>query len=773
MPIRELKAQIARLPEQPGVYLYYNEEGETLYVGKARVLRDRVRSYLGAGGMSPRIDALLDEAQKLEVIVTDSVMEALALENHLIKQRSPKYNILLRDDKNYPYLQLTTGEAFPRVLVARRVERDDHYYAGPFLPASLGRKTMALTHRLFGIRSCNETITGGRGRPCLEYDIKRCVAPCVSSLCSPADYATAVEHTRLFLEGRNDELLTELRHRMSEASSAERFEQAAQLRDAIRTIETLRTRQQKMASVELGDRDAFGVKLGPAGAVVQIFQVRGGRVVERVELVTDGGAALPPSPDATVPAADPIGRRTDPRGGQPRSGEIVAAQLTEAEILQVALQQFYSDRPAPPEVHLPISLSDADCEMLEGWLSAEAGRRVRLVVPKRGGKRGLLDLAARNAEVAYQARFNENVAANYDALETLRAVLMLPASPRRIECFDISTIQGSETVASMVVCEDGRMKKSEYRKFKIRGLQFAVRGSPTEPSMPLIAGMRPGADTAAPAAAASGGGALRALIEDAESPEIPDSHTSADLHLLAQAAPDARGPMAISAPVSTSADTPAPAAAPSRESSSGEGPERDSLEPPLSANARSGSAGGGAPARQEGGAPRAVIDDFAAMHEVVLRRYRKLLEAGGPFPDLVLIDGGKGQLTAAYSALEELGLGSLIAAGIAKKEELLFTRDLTDAIALAPDSPALLLIRRIRDEAHRFAVTFHRQSRKKRDLRSELDAVAGIGPRRRKALLVAFGSIAGVRRATREELVRVVGAKCADAVLAHFAAGSG
>jgi excinuclease ABC subunit C len=715
MPIRELKAQIARLPEQPGVYLYYNEEGETLYVGKARVLRDRVRSYLGAGGMSPRIDALLDEAQKLEVIVTDSVMEALALENHLIKQRSPKYNILLRDDKNYPYLQLTTGEAFPRVLVARRVERDDHYYAGPFLPASLGRKTMALTHRLFGIRSCNETITGGRGRPCLEYDIKRCVAPCVSSLCSPADYATAVEHTRLFLEGRNDELLTELRHRMSEASSAERFEQAAQLRDAIRTIETLRTRQQKMASVELGDRDAFGVKLGPAGAVVQIFQVRGGRVVERVELVTDGGAALPPSPDATAPAAGPIGRRTAARGSQPRSRAVMAGQLTEAEILQVALQQFYSDRPAPPEVHLPISLSDADCEMLEGWLSAEAGRRVRLVVPKRGGKRGLLDLAARNAEVAYQARFNENVAANYDALETLRAVLMLPASPRRIECFDISTIQGSETVASMVVCEDGRMKKSEYRKFRIRGSGLGTRGSGPEPAMPLVARMRPAPDTAAPAAAASGGGAPRALIEDAESSKSSDVHTSAELRLLAEGSPDARPP--------------------------------------------------------EPGSR--FLDDFAAMHEVVLRRYRKLLEAGGPFPDLVLVDGGKGQLTAAYSALEELGLGSLIAAGIAKKEELLFTRDRTDAIALAPESPALLLIRRIRDEAHRFAVTFHRQSRKKRDLRSELDAVAGIGPRRRKALLVAFGSIAGVRRATREELVRVVGAKSADAVLAHFAAGSG
>src|ERR687896_191057 len=291
MPIQDLKTQIARLPEQPGVYLYFNGTGETLYVGKAKVLRDRVRSYLGAHGTSPRIDALLDEAQRLEVIVTDSVVEALALENNLIKQRAPKYNILLRDDKTYPYLQLTTGEPYPRVLVARRVERDGHFYAGPFMPASLARKAMSLSHKLFGIRSCNEIITGDRARPCLEFDIKRCAAPCVHTLCSEAEYRVAVDHTKLFLEGRNDELVTTLRERMTEAAAGERFEQAAQLRDALKTIETLRTRQQKMASAEFGDRDAFGLKLGPAGAVVQVFQMRRGKVVERVELVTDAGRA--------------------------------------------------------------------------------------------------------------------------------------------------------------------------------------------------------------------------------------------------------------------------------------------------------------------------------------------------------------------------------------------------------------------------------------------------------------------------------------------------
>src|SRR3990170_45548 len=287
MPIRDLKAQIARLPEQPGVYLYSNSAGETLYVGKARVLRDRVRSYLGAQGMSPRIDALLDEAQRLEVIVTDSVMEALALENHLIKQRSPKYNILLRDDKSYPYLQLTTNEAFPRVLVARRVERDGSVYAGPFLPARFARKTMALTHRLFGIRSCNEVITGRRGRPCLEYDIKRCIAPCVAEVCTEEQYGVAVASTRLLLEGRNDELAETLRDRMVSAAEHERYEEAGQLRDAMRTVQILRDRQQKVATAQLGDRDVFGLKLGPSGGTIHVFGVRGGRVVERPELATD------------------------------------------------------------------------------------------------------------------------------------------------------------------------------------------------------------------------------------------------------------------------------------------------------------------------------------------------------------------------------------------------------------------------------------------------------------------------------------------------------
>ena len=611
MAIQDLKEQIARLPEQPGVYLWRNHAGDTIYVGKARALRDRVRSYLGAAGLSPRHDALLEEITSVEVIVTDSVMEALALENNLIKQRTPKYNILFRDDKSYPYLQLTTSEAFPRVLVARRVEQGADFYAGPFLPARLARRTMGLAHRLFGIRSCNEVITGERGRPCLEYDIKRCIAPCVAEICNEERYGVAVANTKLLLEGRDDELLVTLRDRMTDAADSERYEEAAQMRDALRTVQMLRDRQQKVATPGLGNRDVFGLKVGPSGSAIQVFAMRSGRVVERVELATKPGGVA----------------------------------QTDAEVLQAALQQFYEARVPPSEINLPVEIEDA--EAIEAWLSERAERRVRVAVPRRGDKRALVDLATRNAELSYRTRFNEITAAHFDALETLRASIGLPVVPRRIECVDISTLQGNETVASMVACEDGRMKRREYRKYRIKGL----------------------------------------------------------------------------------------------------------------------SASGSAPRAP---APKVQPDDFAAMRETVQRRYRKVIEDGGPFPDLILIDGGRGQLTAAYDALESIGLGNLVAVGIAKREELLYTRDRQEPIVLPKNDPALLLLQRIRDEAHRFAVTFHRRARSMRDFQSELDGVSGIGPRRRRTLLTAFGSLAGVRRATREELGAVVGAKTASAVLDYF-----
>ena len=599
MPIQDLKHQIAHAPEQPGVYLFLGRGDETLYVGKAAVLRDRLRSYLGAWGSSPRIDALLSEAESLEYVVTDSAVDALVLENNLIKQRLPRYNIRLRDDKNYPFLRLTTSEAFPRVMVARRAERDGDLYAGPFLPASLARRSIGLAHRLFGLRSCNEEITGKRDRPCLEYEIGRCVAPCVDTICSAAQYRAAVDRTRLLLEGRNPELIAQLEQDMREAAEAERFEQAAHLRDAVRTLGQLRDRQQRMSSTRFGDRDAMGVKTGPTGSVIQVFQMRGGRVIERIELVADSET------------------------GQTES---------ETDVLEAAIPQFYADREVPPEVHVAWPLDAAP--VLEPWLSARAGRKVDILVPRTAERRGLLDLATRNAAIAYQSRFGGGEIANYEALDRLREVLALPSFPRRVECFDISTLQGSDTVASLVVCEDGRMRKGEYRKFRVRG---------------------------------------------------------------------------------------------------------------------------------------ASLDDFASMREVVRRRYARLLESGAPHPDLILIDGGAGQLSAAYGALKELGLANLVAIGLAKKEELIVTRDRQAPIALAANHPSLLLLQRIRDEAHRFAVTFQRSARRRRDLRSGLDEIAGIGPRRRRVLLETFGSVAGVRRASREALSAAVGAKAADAVLAHFA----
>jgi excinuclease ABC subunit C len=627
MAIHDLKEQINRLPHQPGVYLYSNAAGESLYVGKARSLRDRVRSYLGAYGLSPRHDALLDEIAKLETIVTDSVVEALALENNLIKQRMPRYNILLRDDKNYPYLQLTTTEAFPRVLVARQVEKNGDFFAGPFLPAKLARRTMSLTHRVFGIRSCNEVITGERPRPCLEFDIGRCLAPCVRKICSQERYAQAAADTKLFLEGRNEELAHQLQARMTAAASAERYEEAAQLRDAMRTVLAVRERQQKLATAGLNDRDVFGVKLGTEGAVVQVFLFRGGRVIDRFELQT---------------------------------GDAKADSTTEPELLELALQQLYTDHGPPAEIHVSVEPSERD--LLEAWLSSRAGRKVRIVVPQRGDKRDMVELAQRNAAFAYRARFDQAATSNYEALEMLKGILKLPALPRRIECFDISTIQGAETVASMVVCEEGRIKRSDYRKFRVR-----PQADPA-PKSPL------------------------ALADSAEKGTVPFMAESATF-----------------------------------------------------------------------------LDDFAAMKQVVGRRYRRVLEDGGPFPDLIVIDGGKGQLNAAYEALEEVGLANLVAIGLAKKEELVFTRDSDQPIAIDPHGAALRLLQRIRDEAHRFAVTFHRQSRTKRDLRSELDDVPGVGPRRRKALLTQFGSLTGVRRATREELMRVVGSKAADAIVQFFA----
>ena len=512
MAIRELKDQIARLPEQPGVYLYFNAAGETIYVGKARALRDRVRNYLGAYGSDPKTDALLDEIARLEFIVTDSVVEALALENNLIKQRSPKYNILLRDDKNYPYLQLTTNEAFPRVLVARRVERDGSFYAGPFLPARFARKTMALTHRLFGIRSCNEVITGKRDRPCLEYDIKRCIAPCVDTLCSAEEYGRAVEMTQMFLEGQK----RRTREKPSHADAGRGGARAIRGSRRVARCHADRT-DARRAPAENGDDRAR-----KSGRVRLENRRRAARSFRSFRSEADASSNVwSLAPTRRLPAPN------------------------ESDVIEAAIEQFYELRIAPPEVHVPAPPAEQDA--LESWLSERAGRKVRIVVPQRGEKRGLVDLASRNAELAYQRRFNQAAAAQYEALNTLQAVLALanPPAPDRVLRHLDDSGQRDRRV-------DGRVRRRAHETIGLSEVpnQGARRGQGLEAGGWRCCGVRRGCNATS------------------------------------------------------------------------------NLQPPAS-----------------------VPDDFAAMEEVVRRRYRKMLEEGGPFPDLILIDGGKGQLTAAYAAL--------------------------------------------------------------------------------------------------------------------------
>jgi excinuclease ABC subunit C len=598
----DLKEKLANLPSQPGVYLLKGRGGEVLYVGKARVLRDRVRSYFHASRPTdPLRDALVAEADDLDLVLTDTEMEALALENNLIKRHQPRYNVLLRDDKNHPYLKLTLAEEYPRIYVVRRPAEDKNAYGGPYIPAKLGRKTAAVVHKVFGIRSCKETLNGRRPRPCLQYQIHRCLAPCVAEVCTIERYRESAENARLFLEGRTEEVLRRLHAEMDRAAAEERYEEAASLRDQVRALERLDT-PQKITTTDLEERDLFGACVEGARAALQVFSVRDGKVVAREGYLLD--------------------------------------TVTEPErFLTAAIQQYYGQgRYVPREILVASPVPEA--ALLEAWLAERRGGVVRIRIPQRGEKVRLLELVTRNARLAFDMEWRHPRKQSQEILRALRDLLDLEVEPHRIECFDISNIQGSDIVASMVVFEDGLPLKSDYRKFRIRGV---------------------------------------------------------------------------------------------------------------------------------GGAP----DDFASMREVVGRRYRRLLEETKPLPDLVLIDGGKGQLSAAVHALEELGLGDQPVASLAKKEELIFVRGREEPIALPRSSPVLQLVQRVRDEAHRFAIGYHRQSRSRRTLRSELDDIAGVGPAKRRKLLSRFGSVRGVRGASDAELTLVVGAATAARIRAHFAGTAG
>ncbi len=595
-----LAQKLTELPSTPGVYLFRGRGGQILYVGKARSLKDRVRSYFqGSRIDSPRLDRLIESIRDLEVVATDTEREALVLENNLIKTHKPRYNVLLRDDKNHPYLKLTVGEDYPRIYVVRRPGTDGEVYSGPYVPASLARKTQNLVHRLFGIRNCNEKLDGHRPRPCLQYQIRRCVAPCVESIATLEEYKKTVESARLFLEGKNDDLVASLKKQMHRAAGEERFEEAARLRDTVRTLEDLSTRQ-KMATVRGEERDIFGYYREGDQAVLQVFSMRSGKVVDRDSFVLDKLEAL-----------------------------------EDTDVLSASLKQYYElGRYLPAEVHVPLDFPER--RLVQEWLTSRRESRVEIAVPQRGGKRRMVDLVCRNARLAFELANQEEGRQAASRLEALRKLLDLPDEPRRIEGFDISNIQGSDIVASMVVFEDGQAKPSEHRKYKIK----------------------------------------------------------------------------------TVADGP---------------------------------------------------DDFASMREVVLRRYRRVLEEGTEQPDLILIDGGKGQLAAALTSLTELGLSHLPLVSIAKKEEVLFQNGRPEPIVLPKRSPTLQLVQRVRDEAHRFAITFHRQRRATRNFHSKLDDIQGIGPRKRKLLLDRFKSLKRVKEATVEELSDVVGPRLAERVHQHLA----
>jgi excinuclease ABC subunit C len=592
-----LQEKLEQLPARPGVYLFKDARGAILYVGKARVLRDRVRSYFQASRPF-ELDkgAMIAEIADLDLVVTDTEMEALALENNLIKRHKPRYNVLLRDDKNHPYLKLTLSEEYPRLYVVRRPAEDGNAYGGPYIPASLGRKTAALVHRVFGVRSCKEALNGRRPRPCLQYQIHRCIAPCVAEVCDLPRYRQACDDAGMFLEGRTDEVLGRLRSAMGTAAAEERYEVAASLRDQIRTLDRLET-PQKITTTDLEERDLVAAHVEGDRAALQVFSVRDGKVVAREGYLLD--------------------------------------RLAEPEnVLPSAIQQYYAaGRYVPREILVAEAIEDAP--LLEAWLTTRRGSGVRIRVPQRGEKVRLLDLVVRNARLAFDLEWKHPRRQSQEILRALRDLLDLEIEPRRIECFDISNIQGSDIVASMVSFLDGLPRKADYRKFRVKGVT--------------------------------------------------------------------------------------------------EGP-----------------------------------DDFASMREVVGRRYKRLLEEGKELPDLVLIDGGKGQLSAASEALDVLGLGEQPVASLAKKEELIFVRGRDEPIVLPRSSPVLQLVQRVRDEAHRFAVGFHRRTRSRRTLRSELDDIPGIGPSKRRKLLSRFGSVRGVRGASEAELALVVGKVTASRIRRHF-----
>jgi excinuclease ABC subunit C len=595
-----LSEKLANLPLEPGCYIYRDEAGKILYVGKAKALRNRVRQYFHSPrSHDAKTNDLVSRIADVELIVTDNEIEALALECNLIKKHKPPFNVLLKDDKQYPHIKIT-AETAPRAIIARKIVKDGSRYYGPYLPPSLAYHTLDLINRNFQLRTCSIEIDGKADRPCLEYHIKRCLGPCVKKLCALEHYDEAVRDVEMLLEGKTADLEERLKERMQRASEEMRFEAAARYRDQIRTIQRL-GEQQKMLTVSGEDVDIFGYYREGHQLALALFTMREGKIVGKREFYWED-----------------IREPFEPGG-----------------LIGQALKQYYTAGDyAPGEVHVPVEFEDR--QILEEYLTTQRGRRVHIIAPQRGVKRDLIDLVEKNARFNFEQRFRVQRPDMQKVLQELQEALDLTELPERIESFDISNIQGAENVASMVVCEQGAMKKSDYRKFKVRSVEGRA-------------------------------------------------------------------------------------------------------------------------------------DDFQSMYEVVGRRYSRLLREEKPLPNLVLIDGGKGQLAAAARALSEIGLEALPTAAIAKKEELLFVKGRDEPVRLDHHSPVLHLIQMVRDETHRFAVAYHRKRRAMRDFKSDLTSIPGVGEKLKARLLRNFGSLKRVSGASFAELKPFVGEIQAQRIVDHFA----
>ncbi|MEO8456524.1 MAG: excinuclease ABC subunit UvrC [Chloroflexota bacterium] len=664
-PQQKFAAVLRALPAKPGVYIFKNAKGTILYVGKAQVLRQRVRSYFGAThAFEAKTRQLVENIADIEFILTATVQEALLLEATLVKRHQPFYNVRLKDDKHYPYLKIDLREEWPRVEITRRVTTTQGIrYFGPFASAGSVRRSLDLVKKLFPWRSCTKEITGKDPRPCLEYFIHRCIGPC-ASLCTKDEYDAVMGQTIMFLEGRTDEIARDLRKEMQEASEALEFERAARLRDQVQAIERT-TERQVMEVRDRTDMDVFGLARVEQEAWVQVFFLRKGLIIGRDIFQLDG----------TLGEAD-------------------------GEVLRAFVEQFYESAPfVPARVILPVKIDDAD--LIQQWLTERRdGRPVQVMVPQRGEKLQILQRAMDNARESLQqarAKWMADRGKKDQALQQLQDELELPTLPRRIECYDMSSIQGTSAVGSMVVFEDGNPKRSEYRRFRIKGMgrrdDFSMMHEVLKRRFWRVRRQteQEGANENAPLELGAG----HKMDLEAVEQELAERNAGATMD-------------APTADVSSGTDA-------------GDGD------------------GATAPA-VEGNTGMATDDaSFAKM------------------PDLVIVDGGKGQVSAAHDAMRNLGVGQVPLAGLAKRFEELYVKDVSEPIVLDRTSQALYLVQRIRDEAHRFAITYHRGVRSKSGLRSALDEVPGVGPKRKKALLRKFGSVKAIKESTVEEIASTPG----------------